>query len=598
MPKKRTSSRFPKHTSPVHPSLSSSPSASKGHNNPRSLHSAPSTTGNLVNDLIQRQRLSSASSTPKVTEPSSLARGLIQAQTLPPSLDAILQGPRTLFPDPGLNYYPMSSRTAGRGPAGPPPPSSWLQEGNRPPRKEVKGSSAKDELFVRRELNGYPPINPLPGLNAPDEGSLEFQTMKSLATRWEWHLEHDRDRLTSLPMRTRQRLLHFMAKYFHGTMTRGGLEVLFWSDGGLEDFTATGNLTHLDLGTSIDSDCSLEDLMDIFVIKKSPHDSASNQEHSNLITIPDAWDAPEAVSSIHHQLPSFSFLTHLSLAYPVIACWKSLLRLAPHLTTLTHLSLAYWPAPSFRAVKNPNEPRSPFHLQDKLRGNGGYEAPKILRRLSRMTYCLKWLDLTGCHSWLWALQCADGPDWAGSWRGVQMVKAGQDELPDLAIQSGVDYYVDCWKPKQGDIQGSVGRSQWLEISRWVWYVQSLHKLEGLVNRLRMVSPTAEGVVWLADSTVYDGQTVMSIGLPNRDLTTTMNWTTDRSVAQDGMWWYNLNDRSSLGAGLELRSEEWRGSDSRGRVAFESSPNERLLLTELIEALRSRGEALAPVEFLI
>lgn len=476
----------------------------------------------------------------------------------------------------------------GRGPAGPPPPNSWLQEGDNPPRKEVQDSLAGEEgWFVYEGTMRFPPIDPLPGLYIPDERSLRFQTLKSLATHWEWYLEHDRDGLASLPMKYKERLLYFMANYNPGNMTRAGLEVLFLSDTGLQDATVTENLTHLDLGTSVDLDCSLYDLIDIFG-KKSHHVSASNQEPDNLI-VPDAWDAPEAVSFMHYQSPSFSFLTHLSLAHPVRASWKSLLCLASHLKTLTHLSLAYWPAPSFRPVKPVKGGGTWFGWQSKLSGNGRHEAPNILRRLSRATYCLKWLDLTGCCTWLWALQCADGPDWAGSWRGVQMVKVGQDGPPDLAFKSGVDHYIDYEKPKKNNIEGSYGESDWWNISKWVWYVGSLAKLEGLVNQLRMAPPTARG--WLEDGTIYDGQ-LGSADLP--DLSTTTATTAETASAPDYKWWrHDPTDEAPIGACLEMRSEG-RGSD--GRVVFESSPDERLLIATLIEMFHSRGERIESVNF--
>lgn len=602
MPKKRKSSAFPKPTTPIHPSLSSSPSASRGHHHhhiPHSLHSTPTTTGNLVNDLIQRQRLSFASPTPKVTEPSLSRSGLIQAQTLPPSLDAILQGPDDLLPDPGLTHRRLR-RTAGRGPAGPPPPSSWLQQGDHHPQKQVKNSSAEDEFFRYGGSKGYAPIDPLPGLSLPDERSLEFQTLKSIAIRWEWHMQHNQDNLASLPMKTKERILYFMAKYNHGTMTRAGLETLFFGDSELEDLAVAENLTHLDLGTSIDSDCSLDDLRDIFV-KKSHYVSAFNQEDDDLM-IPDAWDAPEANSITHHQLPSFWFLTHLSLARPAKACWVSLLHLVPHLKALTHLSLAYWPPPSSRPIKNDEEGGAPFYLQSRISGNGPYEAPNILRRLSRATYCLKWLDLTGCCGWFWALQCAGGPDWARSWRGIQMVKAGQDQLPDLDMKSGVNYYIDYQKAQKGILDQkmvreqvaqdeTVGAKQWLRISEWIWYVKSLQKLEMLVNYLRTATPTT--TVLLADFSVWDGQALSTYS--RQPLETTITSTRDTTFAPGRAWWYDYKDSPHLGVGLRWRNHSFIRDD---QIWMESSPDERRLLEELIEAFESRGERMEDAIFAI
>ena len=586
MPRKRNSPRFPQYTTPIHPSLSTSStsSASRGHHHtPRSLHSAPSITGNLVNDLIQRQRLSSAPPTPKATETSPS----IQAQTLPPSLDTILQGSdHNILTDPEMTHMMRwagwGTHTAGRGPPGPPPPSSWLQRADHVPQEQDPPAEDKDHHPLHRRTKKYPPIDPLPGLSLPDERSFQFQTLKSLAIRWDWHMEHDRDNLASLPMKVKEQLLYFIAKYNPGMMTCDGLQALIFGNSELEDVViAEKNLTHLDLGTSIDSDCSLNHLIDIFV--KPLHDiSASKQENDKLI-VPDAWDAPETVSVYHHQSPSWSFLTHLSLAHPVQARWKTLLRIAPHLATLTHLSLAYWPPPSFRPVRNwhPRCRHSFYSSQRKILGNGRHEAPTILRQLSRATYCLKWLDLTGCCGWLWALQCADGPDWAGSWRGVQLVKAGEDLPPRLAIESGVNHYID----RERDNENSGIKFDWSRICKWVWYVRSIEKLEGLVNQLRMAPPTS--AVWRDDAVIYEARTRNPESL---DLsTTTTNSTTGTRSAPSYDWYCPPTDEFLL-AGVKLGSERYRGD---GHVVFESSRDEQSLLAELIETFHARGE---PVEF--
>ena len=61
--------------------------------------------------------------------------------------------------------------------------------------------------------------------------------------------------------------------------------------------------------------------------------------------------------------------------------------------------------------------------------NDWREAAGILRSLSRTLYCLKWLDLTGCGSWLRALTWRPedydiesvGPQWNGWWRGIEHI---------------------------------------------------------------------------------------------------------------------------------------------------------------------------------
>jgi hypothetical protein len=469
MPKKRASLQFSKPASPVHPSLSSSGPAPKSQNLPRSLHSASSITDNAVNDLIQRQRLSHASPTPKIAERS---REPGNVQTLPPSIKAILQGPNPPFPQSRLHYR-MSDGRIFRGPAGPPPPSSWLREGNHHSRRANDGDSGA-------EGHAWPDnIHLLPGLGIPDERSLLFQTLKALAIYWDWHLEYDRDGLVTLPIKYKERLLYFMARYNPGRMTRAGFEALFLDEGVLNDETDGEALTHLDLSTSISPEFSLKDLMDCFV--KKPDDiSAPRKEIS--FTIPDAWDTPASFSTSPNPILWFSTITHLSLSHPVHASWKSFLRLAPHLTPLTHLALASWPtpSPSPHSEIRPNH-GAPYFYSQTIDGDRS-EAAAILRRLSRATYCLKWLDLTGCCGWIWALQCADGADWRGAWRGVHTVLAGQEEqVVDLpSMKAGVDWFFETPRP----ISQGHGRDSWIGLLEWLRYARRLGKLEELVNQLK------------------------------------------------------------------------------------------------------------------
>lgn len=597
MPKKRTSSQFHKPSTPVHPSLSSSSSASKGHHHiPRSLHSAPATSGNLVNDLIQRQRSSFASPTPNVTQPSLSRDSLVQAQTLPPSLRSILQGPAALLPDPRLPHH-ISRRRVNRRPAGPPPPRSWVQQGDRLPQNDVMvdHSFADDESSVHEEENRYYPFNPLPGLSVPDEGSLQFQTLKSLALRWNWHLNHEWNHLAALPMKTKERILYFVAKYNPGMMTRVRLEALFLGDGSwLEDLSVVENPTHLDLGASLGASCSIYDIMNIF-IRKPDHVSTFTQEHDSPI-IPDAWDAPEAATPMYHHLPSFSCLTHLSLARPFKGCWKSLLRLAPHLATLTHLSLAYWPAPSFHKHSYAENRSVCFFLRTKIVfGNGPEEAPKILRRLSRATYCLQWLDLTGCCGWLWALQCTDGPDWAGSWRGVQMVQAGHDQRPPFDIQSGVNDSLDLNQVMRDIENAQAPRMDFFELSHWVWYARSIRKLEALVNGLRMTSSSTPRPQEGDDmTTIYEEQAGNAGSTTTTATSPYINQYT--STAPHYRWWHTETD-DRIGAGLQLRNKR-SGSGSDGRVVFQSSSDEEKILSEIIEAYHARGKRLEDIRFLL
>ncbi|KAI5284102.1 hypothetical protein KEM54_001595, partial [Ascosphaera aggregata] len=80
---------------------------------------------------------------------------------------------------------------------------------------------------------------------------------------------------------------------------------------------------------------------------------------------------------------------------------------------LTHLSLAYWPPPTLTPNALQSRIRHPTANGVSLQYGGtdiysAYEADwseaaSILNRMSKATYCLKWLDLEGCMDWVDAL---------------------------------------------------------------------------------------------------------------------------------------------------------------------------------------------------
>jgi hypothetical protein len=130
----------------------------------------------------------------------------------------------------------------------------------------------------------------------------------------------------------------------------------------------------------------------------------------------------------------------------------SLLNLLSHLSTLTHLSLAHWPIPTLTPHALSAKMRHPKHksLSFSYGGTDTYsayennwdEASGMLRRLSRATYCLKWLDLEGCSDWFPALSwdsvnsdgtyATSGPEWNGSWRDLAWLGLGAGWFPDLS----------------------------------------------------------------------------------------------------------------------------------------------------------------------
>ena len=274
-------------------------------------------------------------------------------------------------------------------------------------------------------------VERLPGSSLPNPDSLIHTALKALAMNWTWHVHYNQYYLATIPVRYKEDLLHYIARYGRGGTNKEGLAVLFLDETELEGATGVDGLTHLDLSTSLGNQLKLKELKDILRVQKK----APNIEETSDV-VPETWDMPDIDSSLS-SLPRFHYLTHLSLSHPhTRVTWKGLLDLAPDLTTITHLSLAYWPAPiiapnsvtAYRETPqgNVNFGGSNFYSSHD---NDWTEAASILRRLSKTTYCLKWLDLTGCFPWVQALKY-DQIDWCGAWRALDTVKVGQGILPD------------------------------------------------------------------------------------------------------------------------------------------------------------------------
>ena len=274
-------------------------------------------------------------------------------------------------------------------------------------------------------------IEQLPGSFLPAHGSLIHTTLKALAVNWDWHVQYDQYYLATIPVRYKEALLSYIARYSDSGTDKAGLEVLFLDDTQFEDATGVDGLAHLDLSTSIGHPLKLKHLKGILAAKKTV---PTGEETSDVV--PDSWDTPDLLAS-PSALPRFYSLTHLSLSHPNhAATWKGLLDLAPCLATITHLSLAYWPRPTISpnlatAYRETHQGNVNFGATSFFSGleNDWSEAASILRRLSRSTYCLKWLDLTGCLPWVRAL-LHDQIDWCGAWRALETVKIGQGYLPE------------------------------------------------------------------------------------------------------------------------------------------------------------------------
>lgn len=452
MPKKRAPTYDIKPSSSAHPSLSSS--------KPKEVHSLAShssTTGNTVNDRIQQLRISQASSPSQDTRAISQALSPGTGASLPPFLRNILRFPDAPppRPRPGLR---VTGRT--RGLAGPAPPASWLS------RREHGAGQKQICSQIPGEVGAT--IEALPGSYLPKQRSLLDTTVKSLARDWDWHIQYDQYYLASIPVRYKEALLYYMARYNQHGVDKAGLELLFLDETELEDATGVEGLTHLELATSIGHPLKFGDLK---AILKSEKSRSVSEDTANAAL--EDWDSID-ISSLPFGLPKFHALTHLSLAHPnASVTWKGLLDLAPHLTTITHLSLAYWPTPTlspnaataYRETPqgNVNFGASNFYSAHDNEWSG---AASILRRLGKSTYCLRWLDLTGCYPWIRAL-AFDQIDWCGAWQAMETIKVGQGWSPQC-FQPNSDERV--WRDiyfRQGACAGEeASNSQRKQLINW------------------------------------------------------------------------------------------------------------------------------------
>ncbi|MCJ1465290.1 hypothetical protein MMC07_003907 [Pseudocyphellaria aurata] len=375
-----------------------------------------------------------------------------------------------------------------RRPAGPKPPQSWL---DIKPTHAFGLQKSKDLQTRQRARILAECVDVLPELYLPEERSLMSQTLKAVARNWQWHIEYDQYCLAMLPTRLKEALVSFIARYSPQGINRHGLEIIFMEDATLEDGGDNEDVAHLDLSTSIGHSVSLRELKNFLVdIPKSTVNAQTKVEDE---MVPDSWDAPSSSSISHHFVFRFPFLTHLSLSHPHNASWKSLLNLAPQLMTLTHLSLAFWPYPSL----------NPFPLIDNEipLGNVSYgsasfqpvpdswnEARAILRQLSKKTYCLKWLDLTGCCVWIWSLQCEGGVDWNGSWRRLETVKVGQGWMPDCLKDATIKFSKQAIdNSKKYAVFGFENRNSTGALATWLRYEKQIGKLEQVVNEVKSKS---------------------------------------------------------------------------------------------------------------
>ncbi|KAL4878016.1 hypothetical protein BJY04DRAFT_230289 [Aspergillus karnatakaensis] len=460
MPKKHHKPTFAKPASTPHHSLSSS-SLRSAQNDPfrPSAPAAASAEERSVNDLIHHLRRTQAS--PATGDGSRRIPQYITPRTVHPSLRNLLDIPETPPPRP----RPDARRTGivgrrVRRTAGPPPPASWLSGDTT---GEETGEAQTDEFETGRVIYR---LERLPGKEFPAERSMVHLLLKAMATQWAWHVAYDGQFLAVLPTHIKMLLLSYVGYYGREQALGGlmrGLKPLFDNTADPEGGEIEGvgesdvEVTHLDLSGAVGRWITLKQLSSELILpkKKGP----AEDEPTN--SVPLSWedeleDKPDSSSSaIPRSLQPLRFqnLQYLSLAHPNpgTVSWNSLLHLLTRLSTITHLSLADWPVPTATPkalnarIKDPSRPS----LSIAYSGTDSYanlennwaESASILRRLSRATYCLKWLDLEGCGDWIKALNWQGegldgrmhpfGAEWNGSWRDIEYIRLGPGWLPHL-----------------------------------------------------------------------------------------------------------------------------------------------------------------------
>ena len=443
MPKKHNKPATVKYKPTFSPSPSPTSSSSHG------------STERSVNELIQHLRQTQISK--PQSETKEWASKLVP-RSVHPSIRNLLALPETPPPRPRSGTAQIGERRLRR-PPGPAAPASWLS-----PSAQAAGSSRRT-FSIGGETYGATPLlrlDRLPGATFPPRNSLQHTVLKAMAKQWDWHLVYDGIFLAELPIQLRLQLLSYLAVYTdHGSMgvQMQGLKPLFMTDNKesstVEEFS---DVTRLDLGRSIGYWMGMKQLgRELKYESEKPKEDASpptswEEEVEDFPTV----SPRESLSTLR-----FPNLRYLSLAHPApgAANWGSLLSLLPNIATITHLSLAYWPIPTLK----PNSLNVRM-AHPQVRGisfayggtdmyssyeNNWSEATTILARLSRATYCLKWLDLEGCSEWIPALcwdgldiyggvHSATGPEWNGSWRGIDWLGLGPGWVPDPGPVVGDD----------------------------------------------------------------------------------------------------------------------------------------------------------------
>jgi len=327
-----------------------------------------------------------------------------------------------------------------RGPPGPAPPKSWLTSSIHAPKH------LRDRARVAAAQRAAPDrLDRLPGSNIPDKSSLLHHCLKAIARDWKWHVEYDQYYLATMPVTVKATLLSYIAVYSDGDgLDIDGLRTLFLDDTELHGATGSEEIKHLDLAGSVGQSITFKQLEQYFANCTSTPEHPPPPPQAPATDEIDSWEA-EADTILSQPLHTSRFpnLTHLSLSHPSpTTSWPRFLAFAPHLATLTHLSLAYWPTPCLTPNAKTTTTSSKYSPSVSYGCSNFYsasegdwsEAAGVLMRLSRATYCLKWLDLEGCGEWLaalkWEGESGGGVEWCGGWRGMETVRVHAGWIPE------------------------------------------------------------------------------------------------------------------------------------------------------------------------
>lgn len=459
MPKKHHKKNLAKPVSTPHHSLAPSSPQNSQNDRFRSATATPSGEQSSVNDLIDHLRRAQLSSS--VSDNNRSIPHHIAPRSVHPSLRNILELPETPppRPRPDARRTAIGARGLRRTP-GPAAPESWLS-GNT---SADEGES--DRLDAAETANIIHRLERLPGEKFPARSSLLHSLLKSMAIHWTWHVAYDGQFLGSLPTHIKLLLLSYIGYYAREQpfVPMRGLKPLFDFSGTSEDESdvrhaeGDSSVTHLDLSGALGRWISLKQLSsELFLSKK-----ATPVQKEIIDTVPTSWEDEyddENDSKLRNGIPKslqhlrYANLQYLSLAHPHPASvnWNSLINFLSRLSTITHLSLAHWPVPTVTPNALNASIRHPAHrsLTFSYGGTDSYSAMEnnwaesagILRRLSRVTYCLKWLDLEGCSDWIPALNWygtdphgetySTGPEWNGSWRDIEWLRLGPGWLPRM-----------------------------------------------------------------------------------------------------------------------------------------------------------------------